>query len=208
MSPSKRELAELIYDYAERIFLTILGFSIIIRFLPSIGRHPVDAILLVSELAAVAMIVIRKRATTGIDLSAQAILVALVGTTGGLLVQPGGGSGLIPEWLAAAVMVTGGLLNIAAKVALNRSFGLTAANRGVKRSGPYRLMRHPMYAGYITTQIGFLLANPTAWNLTLYAIAWTAQILRIRAEERVLSKDAAYQAYAAAVPFRLAPGVY
>ena len=97
MSPSKRELAELIYDYAERIFLTILGFSIIIRFLPSIGRHPVDAILLVSELAAVAMIVIRKRATTGIDLSAQAILVALVGTTGGLLVQPGGGSGLIPE---------------------------------------------------------------------------------------------------------------
>lgn len=207
MALSKRELAEMLYDYGERIFLSILGFSIILRFLPYVTKSPVDAILLVSELAAVGMIVIRKRATTGIDLSPQAIFVALIGTTGGLLVQPGG-TALIPETVAAAIMICGGLLNISAKVALNRSFGLTAANRGVKRRGPYQLMRHPMYAGYIATQIGFLLANPTGWNMMLYAIAWTGQILRIRAEERVLTQDEEYRAYASAVPYRLAPGVY
>lgn len=206
MTQSKRDLVDLLYDYAERIFLTILGFSIIIRFLPSIGRHPVDAILLVSEIAAVVMIIFRKRAKLT-DLTPYAILVALVGTTGGLMVHPGGAA-LIPEWIAGIVMICGGLFNISAKVALNRSFGLTAANRGVKRKGPYRLMRHPMYAGYIITQFGFLLANPTTWNLVVYLVAWSAQLLRIQAEERVLGQDEAYRAYAAAVPYRLAPGLY
>ena len=206
MTLSKSELGELVYDYAERIFLTILGVSIILRFLPSIGRHPVDAILLISEVAAVVMIICRRRAKTT-DLSPYAILVALVGTTGGLLVHPGG-QALIPEWVAGIVMIGGALLNIFAKVALNRSFGLAAANRGVKHKGVYQLMRHPMYAGYITTQFAFLLANPTAWNLAVYLAAWSAQLLRIQAEERVLSQDAAYRAYSASVPWRLAPGVY
>lgn len=206
MTLSKRELGELVYDYAERIFLTILGFSIIIRFLPTIGRHPVDAILLVSEIAAVVMIIFRRRAKMT-DLSPYAILVALVGTTGGLMVQPGG-EALIPQWIAAIVMICGGLFNISAKISLNRSFGLAAANRGVKRKGPYRLMRHPMYAGYIITQCAFLLVNPTTWNLVVYLVAWSAQLLRIQAEERVLGQDEAYRAYAAAVPYRLAPGVY
>ena len=128
-------------------------------------------------------------------------------TTGGLLVHPGG-QALIPEWVAGIVMIGGALLNISAKVALNRSFGLAAANRGVKHKGVYQLMRHPMYAGYITTQFAFLLANPTAWNLAVYLAAWSAQLLRIQAEERVLSQDAAYRAYSASVPWRLAPGVY
>lgn len=206
MALSKRELAELVYDYAERIFLTVLGFAIIIRFLPSVGRNAVDTILLVSEIAAVVLIIFRKRAKM-IDISPYAILVALAGTTGGLLASPGG-EALIPEWVAALVMICGALLNISAKVSLNRSFGLTAANRGVKRQGPYRFMRHPMYAGYILTQGAFLLVHPTAWNIGVYAMAWTAQLLRIAAEEKVLGQDADYRAYSAAVPYRLAPGVY
>src|SRR5438093_1166549 len=84
-------------------------------------------------------------------------------------------------------------------------FGLAAANRGVKRAGPYRLLRHPMYAGYALTQIAFLLLNPGLWNLAVYALSWGVQVLRIRAEERVLLEDPAYRAYAGEVRYRLLP---
>lgn len=197
---------ERVYDLAERLFITALSVSIVIRFLPTLAAHPFNTVLLASEIAVVAITLFRRRAEQ-VDLSPYAILIALAGTTAGLLVQPDA-SGPVPTWAGGLVMVVGGLLSIAAKVALNRSFGLAAANRGVKREGPYRFMRHPMYAGYILTQAGFLACNPSAWNIGVYAVAWTVQLLRIAAEEKVLRQDAAYRDYAGAVPFRLVPGLY
>ena len=51
-----------------------------------------------------------------------------------------------------SVMVSGLVLHLYGKVCLARSFGLVAANRGVQRLGPYRVIRHPIYAGYVITQ--------------------------------------------------------
>ena len=99
------------------------------------------------------------------------------------------------------------MVQIGAKLFLWRSFGIVAANRGIRVGGPYRLVRHPMYAGYFLTQLGFLLTNPTGWNLGVYAVAWTMQFGRIIAEERILMRDGEYQAFAAKVPHRLIPGV-
>lgn len=197
---------DLAFDYGERLFLSVLCGGIVLRLLPTLADNPMNLLLVVSETAAVVMIVLRRPAQQT-DLSAYAVLVALAGTAGGLLVRPGGDP-LVAGWIAGLMMVTGILFNISAKVSLNRSFGMTAANRGVKRQGPYRLMRHPMYVGYAITQLGFLLMNPTLWNLSVYAIAWTAQLLRIGAEERVLNNDPEYRAYAGAVRYRLVPGLY
>ena len=66
-------------------------------------------------------------------------------------------------------MLLGLLVQIAAKLALWRSFGVVPANRGVKTRGPYRLLRHPMYAGYTLTHIGFLIGFPSLSNTLLYA---------------------------------------
>jgi protein-S-isoprenylcysteine O-methyltransferase Ste14 len=201
-----RERAELAYDYAERAMLTLLGLSAVLRFLPSLAAHPINAVLVASEIAAVAMIVFRRRARQT-DLSLYSVVIGLAGTTAPLLVQPGGQPAM-PEWIAGMVIASGCALNISAKFYLNRSFGVAPANRGVKRQGPYRLMRHPMYAGYFITQLAFLAVNPTAWNLLVYAAAWTLQLLRISAEEKLLGRDAEYRAYAGATPFRLIPGIY
>ena len=100
------------------------------------------------------------------------------------------------------------MLQLSAKLTLRRSFGVVAANRGVKASGPYRLVRHPMYAGYALTHVGFLLAGPTLWNLAIYGATLAIAVRRIIAEERVLRRDSAYRALADRVRYRLLPFVF
>ena len=56
-------------------------------------------------------------------------------------------------------------------------------------SGPYLIVRHPIYAGYLVTHAAFLVAHPTLWNLAVIAICDTSQILRTSFEERTLSND-------------------
>jgi len=105
-------------------------------------------------------------------------------------------------------MVAGLFVQASSKVFLGRSFGIVAANRGVKVSGPYRIVRHPIYAGYTLTHIGFLLLFPCWQNLIIYTITLGLQIVRIMKEERVLSEDPAYRALMQTTRYRLMPGVF
>ena len=91
---------------------------------------------------------------------------------------------------------------------LRRSFGVVAANRGVKRSGLYAAVRHPMYLGYLVTYIGAFAVNPSSWNAVLLSVWLVFEVLRIFAEERILMQDEAYREHAAKVKFRLIPGVW
>lgn len=194
-----------ILDLAERALLLLILGWFLIRFIPSFSNAPYNVLLAVSESVTVILVLIRKQGT--IATSSYAWAVAVVGTCAPLLVTPEGAV-LIPIWLGATLMSVGLFLSFSAKLFLNRSFGIVAANRGVKRSGPYRLVRHPMYLGYLITQLAFLLVSMSVWNVVAYAIGWIGLVLRIRIEEAFLSKDAQYRDYAAAVPFRLVPGLY
>ena len=91
---------------------------------------------------------------------------------------------------------------------LGRSFGIVPANRGVVDSGPYLLVRHPIYAGYLVTHVAFLVAHPTLWNLAVIAICDTSLIVRASFEERILSNDERYRHYCERVGWRLLPGVF
>jgi protein-S-isoprenylcysteine O-methyltransferase Ste14 len=115
---------------------------------------------------------------------------------------------LVPEILAAGIQVTGVLLQIYAKWSLRRSFGLLPANRGVVVVGPYRVVRHPMYLGYLVTDIGFLVANFGVRNVVIVVAQWTLQAVRIVKEEQLLSKDATYRDYMSRVCYRLIRGVF
>src|ERR1700682_5194874 len=55
----------------------------------------------------------------------------------------------LPTLFCGLLITAGVLLQIYAKLTLRRSFGIIAANRGVMTSGPYRVVRHPMYAAYL-----------------------------------------------------------
>ena len=91
---------------------------------------------------------------------------------------------------------------------LNRSFGIAPAHRGLVTRGPYRLVRHPLYAAEMVAGAGYCLGYASVWNWSVWLVIVAAQLLRIRAEEGLLSEDAAYRAYQAQVPWRLVSGVW
>jgi protein-S-isoprenylcysteine O-methyltransferase Ste14 len=168
----------------------------------------IAALILLTSEGSVVLFVLIRRFTADVSMRPMDWFVALLGTMVPLLGRPTGGDPLAPALVYVSLMLVGVVIQIGAKFSLRRSFGMVAANRGVKVGGPYRIVRHPMYAGYILTQIGFFLSNPSYWNAMVYGTALALQISRILAEERVLSVDPAYRDFAVAVPYRLAPRIF
>jgi protein-S-isoprenylcysteine O-methyltransferase Ste14 len=192
-------------DLAERAFVLLLMVMFLVRLAPMIGSGACNILIAFSEgLSAVLILTRRPGAMLA---TPYAWTIAIAGTCAPLLVAPGG-ERLIPG-IAPLVLMAGGLtFSISAKIFLRRSFGILPANRGVQLGGPYRLVRHPMYAGYVLTHAGFLISSFELRNILAYAACWTAMVLRIRAEERILSQDPAYRAYQGNVRSRLIPGLW
>jgi protein-S-isoprenylcysteine O-methyltransferase Ste14 len=91
---------------------------------------------------------------------------------------------------------------------LNTSFGIVAANRGIKKGGMYKLIRHPIYLGSIFLYIGYTCINPSLFNLIILLTALMCQIVRIQREERLLKYSSEYVEYTKEVKYRLIPGIY
>jgi protein-S-isoprenylcysteine O-methyltransferase Ste14 len=147
-----------------------------------------------------------RRPTERISTNWRDWVIAAGGTFVVLLVGNGG-----PPFsmaLGMFLLIMGLLIHVGAKLSLFRSFGVVPANRGVRVGGFYRLVRHPMYAGYMLSHAGFLVVAPSLWNLAIYAAAWALLVARIFAEEQVLSEDPAYQAFKTRVRYRLLPGIF
>jgi protein-S-isoprenylcysteine O-methyltransferase Ste14 len=73
-------------------------------------------------------------------------LFAFGGTFGGVLFRPVVGS---PPWginAGLALQLVGLSICVWSFLALGRSFGFVAADRGLVRRGPYAVVRHPIYA--------------------------------------------------------------
>ena len=99
-------------------------------------------------------------------------------------------------------------LMIASLIALNRSIGIVAANRGVKTGGPYTWVRHPMYAGELVFLVSFLLSNWMVLNAVVACAIVVGQLVRLFQEEALLGCDRSYVLYQAAVPWRFIPGIF
>lgn len=164
-------------------------------------------LLLASETLVVVLTVLR-RGTSQVDRSYRARLLTAFSMMGPVLVRPATVTALAPELATVLLSAIGLSVVIAGKVSLGRSFGLMPANRGVVSSGLYRLVRHPIYMGYLITHSGFVAANPTPWNLVMLVGADIALMWRAVCEEQTLSRDAAYREYQQTVRWRVVPGVF
>jgi len=155
----------------------------------------------------VVVLLVFRRPTRSLSRRPWDWLAGVAGSFLVLLVRPTGGTA-VADAAGFALQLFGTVFQLYGKVALGRSFGIVAANRGVVSSGPYRLVRHPIYLGYLVTHAGFLLSNPSVRNVAIYAAAYLFQFARIHAEERILAQDGEYREYLRSVRYRLIPGVY
>jgi protein-S-isoprenylcysteine O-methyltransferase Ste14 len=79
----------------------------------------------------------------------------------------------------------------------------------VVTTGPYAIVRHPMYAGAGLMFFGIPMLLGSAWGLTLGPAWYLLLAVRIPLEERVLRENlAGYDDYARRVRWRLLPGVW
>ena len=108
-------------------------------------------------------------------------------------------------WWLDLAPAPGLVLNLWALVALGGSFSVAPADRGLAFSGPYRHLRHPMYAGELASLFPALMATFSVWNLLILSLFAALLLWRIRYEEKVLS---GYYLYAQFVRWKLLPGVW
>jgi protein-S-isoprenylcysteine O-methyltransferase Ste14 len=115
-----------------------------------------------------------------------------------------------PAWAEGGlVFVTlAACLSAASLITMRRWFGVRPALRGLATTGPYRLVRHPMYLAYLIADIGYNLQEWNAGTALLVAAGWLSLLYRIHAEERILSGHADWPRYVAQVRYRLVPGVW
>ncbi len=82
----------------------------------------------------------------------------------------------------------------------------TVEGQKVISTGPYALVRHPMYVGVLIMVLGIPLALGSWWGLVIPALTVPILIWRILDEEKLLEKDLqGYSEYEQKVHYRLVP---
>jgi protein-S-isoprenylcysteine O-methyltransferase Ste14 len=85
------------------------------------------------------------------------------------------------------------------------------ADRGhaVCDRGPYRIVRHPGYAGNMLALPGIVLGLGSVWTLIPAAVALVILLIRTSLEDRTLQEELpGYRDYTRRVRYRLIPGIY
>lgn len=139
----------------------------------------------------------------------QFALMLAIGIAGYL--GPGWPAGRALVVVGIAVAIAGGAVAVSAS--REHRAGLTPfprpkAGAVLIESGPYRVVRHPIYSGGLLSFVGISLTlSPAALALTaILAIVWA---LKVEVEERFLREaEPAYVAYCERTPARLIPFVY
>jgi len=84
-----------------------------------------------------------------------------------------------------------------------------AENHQVVSSGPYAIVRHPMYVGGLLLFVGTALALGSYWGLLTVAVILPALLWRLVDEERFLAKNLpGYAEYCSRVRWRMIPGAF
>jgi protein-S-isoprenylcysteine O-methyltransferase Ste14 len=122
-------------------------------------------------------------------------LVAFGVYVASLVLFPGSSDGFAALWLAASgafLGLVGAAVVVRARAALGPAWSFVArADRrtGLVTTGPYRLVRHPIYSGFLLLAVGEALAF-TSWPAAMIVLAALAPtfVWRARAEERLLCR--------------------
>ena len=111
------------------------------------------------------------------------------------------------EIFSIFLMISGSILSIMVLLYLGRSFSILPEARRLVVTGPYRFVRHPLYATEMICMLG-LVIQFTLWPaMIVFLIQLLIQLERMRIEEQLLNRTfPEYERYASNTA-RLIPGL-
>jgi protein-S-isoprenylcysteine O-methyltransferase Ste14 len=120
--------------------------------------------------------------------------------------------GLLPFWLGAAVTIAGLLFAVWAREHLGRNWSRSVTikqDHELITTGPYAVVRHPIYTGVLTGFLGMAIAISQVRGFIAFVLVFLALWLKLRREEQWMRSQfgETYAAYAhktaALVPYLL-----
>ena len=188
------------------VILSAMFFTSIVRLGSAHITNAADIIWAVGAALMGLFVLVRSAPKT------ELVNLATLSTTAGMMLLPGllraeTNPGQWLDHVGEAVEITGVLLTQLSRIYLGRSFGLLPANRGIVSGGPFRLVRHPVYLGWLILTIGFTMVNLSVHNVLVTLVVLPFMFARIAQEETLLEADPEYRAYREHTRYRLLPGL-
>lgn len=124
------------------------------------------------------------------------------------------GWSIVPVWavIVGNLLISAGFLFVVFVLRENTFASATiqvSADQHVISTGPYALVRHPMYAAVLPLASGIPLALASWWGLLIVPLIFIGLILRLIDEEHHLCRDLpGYDDYRREVRYRLFPGIW
>ena len=180
-SPSWKFYAEVVSRSSTILFLGLLSILFIIRLEPiKKAKGILPRVLAVAGTFSMTLVTIFPRADLSLTETVIASLLSL------------GGTGL----------------SLFALAHLGRSFSVMAEARRLVTSGPYRIVRHPLYMFEAMASLGILIQFFSFYSVLIYLAHCFFQLQRMKNEEAVLEGVfPEYESYKSKTP-RLIPGLY
>ena len=126
----------------------------------------------------------------------------------GMVLFPRRDLSLSGEIISTLLIMTGNVGAVLALSQLGRSFSIMAETRRLVTTGPYRLVRHPLYLAEEIAMVGVFMQFASVWTALLLAVQIAFQVRRMHNEELVLTASfPEYDAYRHTTA-RLIPGIY
>lgn len=148
---------------------------------------------------------IRSRLSHMLPLALAVILLSSNRLVGGYLTVSVLPQSFASFWLGFALVVLGLAFSIAARAALGSNWSGTVTlkqDHELIRSGPYRLVRNPIYTGILLAILGTAIAQGEVRSVLAVALVTVAFVRKISIEEAFLAQEFgdAYDRYRREVP--------
>gem|GEM_PF-483205 len=110
--------------------------------------------------------------------------------------------------ISNVIILSGMAFAMAALGTLGKSFSIIPQARKLVVRGPYRLVRHPIYIGEITSMLGLTLAGVSIPKILVFLLLVGCQVYRALQEEKLLTTAFPEYADYAAKTARFLPGLF
>jgi protein-S-isoprenylcysteine O-methyltransferase Ste14 len=148
----------------------------------------------------------------------KAVMLAVIPLYVALFIIPGldrrYGWSIVPAWITITAVLTAlSGYGLFVRVLLENRFAhrivMIEKEQKLITTGPYAVVRHPMYSGAILTFVAAPVALGSFWGLIAIPGIIVSLLVRIHNEEKVLSRGlAGYDAYRRNVRWRIIPGIW